>query len=124
MEKDYKKLLEEWSPFLKWSPEKEQLMNKSILYVDEWLMKPDPEILAATKRAFDALVAYERYCSSYESMKELNKYSKEVTSDDTRPAAQAMLHAIGLTSEDLKKELSLQMVKLDLMFMVEKLQYL
>jgi dihydroxy-acid dehydratase len=36
-------------------------------------------------------------------MKNLNKYSKEVTSDDSRPAAQAMLHAIGLTSEDLKK---------------------
>lgn len=36
-------------------------------------------------------------------MKDLNKYSKEVTSDDSRPAAQAMLHAIGLTSEDLKK---------------------
>ncbi len=36
-------------------------------------------------------------------MQELNKYSKNVTSDDTRPAAQAMLHAIGLTPEDLKK---------------------
>ncbi len=36
-------------------------------------------------------------------MKELNKYSKNVTSDDSRPAAQAMLHAIGLTPEDLKK---------------------
>ncbi len=36
-------------------------------------------------------------------MKELNKYSKHVTSDDTHPAAQAMLHAIGLTEEDLKK---------------------
>ncbi len=34
---------------------------------------------------------------------ELNKYSKEVTSDDSRPAAQAMLHAIGLTEDDLKK---------------------
>jgi len=34
---------------------------------------------------------------------ELNKYSKHVTSDPTQPAAQAMLHAIGLTSEDLKK---------------------
>jgi len=33
----------------------------------------------------------------------LNKYSKHVTSDPTQPAAQAMLHAIGLTSEDLKK---------------------
>jgi len=36
---------------------------------------------------------------------ELNKYSKQVTQDDTQPAAQAMLHAIGLTREDLKKPL-------------------
>ncbi len=35
--------------------------------------------------------------------KELNKYSKHVTQDDSQPAAQAMLHAIGLTEEDLKK---------------------
>ncbi|MBK6266474.1 dihydroxy-acid dehydratase [Marivirga sp. S37H4] len=34
---------------------------------------------------------------------ELNKYSKVVTQDPTQPAAQAMLHAIGLTDEDLKK---------------------
>jgi len=34
---------------------------------------------------------------------ELNKYSKHVTQDPTQPAAQAMLHAIGLTKEDLKK---------------------
>jgi len=33
----------------------------------------------------------------------LNKYSKRVTQDPTQPAAQAMLHAIGLTHEDLKK---------------------
>ncbi len=33
----------------------------------------------------------------------LNKYSKIVTQDDSQPAAQAMLHAIGLTTEDLKK---------------------
>lgn len=33
----------------------------------------------------------------------LNKYSKHVTQDDTQPAAQAMLHALGLTEEDLKK---------------------
>ena len=38
-------------------------------------------------------------------MKELNKYSKAVTQDPTQPAAQAMLHAIGLTKEDLKKPL-------------------
>lgn len=34
---------------------------------------------------------------------ELNKYSKRVTQDPTQPASQAMLHAIGLTEEDLKK---------------------
>lgn len=34
---------------------------------------------------------------------ELNKYSKVVTQDPTQPAAQAMLHAIGLSFEDLKK---------------------
>ncbi|MFD0964866.1 dihydroxy-acid dehydratase [Pseudofulvibacter geojedonensis] len=36
---------------------------------------------------------------------ELNKYSKRITQDDTQPAAQAMLHAIGLTEEDLNKPL-------------------
>ncbi len=36
---------------------------------------------------------------------ELNKYSKNVTQDPTQPAAQAMLHAIGLSEEDLKKPL-------------------
>ena len=36
---------------------------------------------------------------------ELNKYSKNVTQDPTQPAAQAMLHAIGLTEEDLHKPL-------------------
>ena len=36
-------------------------------------------------------------------MAELNKYSKTITQDETQPAAQAMLHAIGLTDEDLKK---------------------
>lgn len=35
----------------------------------------------------------------------LNKYSKQVTQDDTQPAAQAMLHAIGLTKEDFHKPL-------------------
>ncbi|MGB3773716.1 MAG: dihydroxy-acid dehydratase [Leeuwenhoekiella sp.] len=34
---------------------------------------------------------------------ELNKYSKTVTQDPTQPAAQAMLHAIGLTDDDFKK---------------------
>lgn len=36
-------------------------------------------------------------------MTELNKYSKRITQDDTLPAAQAMLHGVGLTDEDLKK---------------------
>ncbi|MGS2727624.1 dihydroxy-acid dehydratase [Psychroserpens sp. BH13MA-6] len=36
-------------------------------------------------------------------MSELNKYSKTVTQDPTQPAAQAMLHAIGLTKEDFYK---------------------
>ncbi|MFC4635634.1 dihydroxy-acid dehydratase [Dokdonia ponticola] len=36
-------------------------------------------------------------------MKELNTYSKAVSQDPTQPAAQAMLHAIGLTEEDFKK---------------------
>ena len=31
---------------------------------------------------------------------ELNKFSKRVTQDTTQPAAQAMLHAIGMTDED------------------------
>lgn len=35
--------------------------------------------------------------------KKLNKYSQQVTQDPSQPAAQAMLHAIGLTNEDLKK---------------------
>jgi dihydroxy-acid dehydratase len=36
-------------------------------------------------------------------MEELNKYSKKVTQNDTSPGAQSMLHAIGLSREDLKK---------------------
>ena len=36
-------------------------------------------------------------------MIEKNKYSKHVTQDPTQPAAQAMLHALGLTRDDLKK---------------------
>ena len=36
---------------------------------------------------------------------DLNKYSKSVTQDSTQPAAQAMLHAIGLTVDDFKKPL-------------------
>ena len=38
-------------------------------------------------------------------MNELNKYSKTVTQDPTQPAAQAMLHAIGLTADDFLKPL-------------------
>lgn len=34
---------------------------------------------------------------------ELNKYSKNVTQDPSQPAAQAMLHAIGLDDNDMKK---------------------
>lgn len=33
----------------------------------------------------------------------LNKYSKTITQDSTQPAAQAMLHGIGLSDADLKK---------------------
>ena len=36
-------------------------------------------------------------------MKTLNKHSKAITQDPTQPAAQAMLHAIGLTREDFNK---------------------
>ena len=36
-------------------------------------------------------------------MEELNKYSKTITQDPTQPAAQAMLHAAGLTKDDFKK---------------------
>ena len=35
----------------------------------------------------------------------LNKFSKAVTQDPTQPAAQAMLHAIGMTDEDFQKPL-------------------
>ena len=38
-------------------------------------------------------------------MNHMNRYSKTVTQDPTQPAAQAMLHAIGLTDEDLQKPL-------------------
>ena len=34
---------------------------------------------------------------------ELNKHSKVITKKGTQPAAQAMLHAIGLTKEDFEK---------------------
>ena len=34
---------------------------------------------------------------------ELNKYSKNITSYGVQPAAQAMLHAIGLKKEDFSK---------------------
>lgn len=36
-------------------------------------------------------------------MAELNKYSKHITQDGSQPAAQAMLHALGLTDHDLKQ---------------------
>lgn len=34
---------------------------------------------------------------------ELNRYSKTITQDDSQPAAQAMLHGIGLSEKDLEK---------------------
>ena len=34
---------------------------------------------------------------------ELNRFSRRVTQDPTQPAAQAMLHAVGLTDEDFRK---------------------
>ncbi|ALO36297.1 dihydroxy-acid dehydratase [Colwellia sp. MT41] len=36
-------------------------------------------------------------------MSEINKYSKTITLDESQPASQAMLYAIGLTEEDMKK---------------------
>lgn len=36
-------------------------------------------------------------------MNDMNKYSRHVTQNDTQPGAQSMLHAIGLTRDDLKK---------------------
>jgi len=33
----------------------------------------------------------------------LNKFSRRITQDDTQPAAQSMLYAIGLSDEDMKK---------------------
>ena len=41
--------------------------------------------------------------SDQTNKEQLNKYSRHVTQDPTQPAAQAMLHAIGLTDEDLQK---------------------
>lgn len=38
-------------------------------------------------------------------MAELNKYSKQITQDGSQPAAQAMLHALGLSDEALGKPL-------------------
>lgn len=33
---------------------------------------------------------------------ELNKHSKRLTQDESQPASQAMLYAVGLTDEDMK----------------------
>ncbi len=38
-------------------------------------------------------------------MTQLNKYSKQITQNGSQPAAQAMLHALGLNDEDLAKPL-------------------
>ena len=35
--------------------------------------------------------------------KNLNKYSRTITQDVTNPAAQAMLHGVGLSDEDMHK---------------------
>ena len=34
---------------------------------------------------------------------EINKYSKTITLDESQPASQAMLYAVGLSEEDMKK---------------------
>ena len=34
---------------------------------------------------------------------EINKYSKSITQDESQPASQAMLYAVGLTEEDMSK---------------------
>ena len=36
-------------------------------------------------------------------MKELNKHSKTITQDESQPASQAMLYAVGLKEEDMAK---------------------
>ena len=36
-------------------------------------------------------------------MKELNKHSKRLTQDESQPASQAMLYAVGLSDEDMQK---------------------
>ncbi len=36
-------------------------------------------------------------------MKEINKYSKKITQNESQPASQAMLYALGIQEEDLKK---------------------
>lgn len=36
-------------------------------------------------------------------MSKINKYSAHVTQDESQPAAQAMLHAVGLSDDDMKK---------------------
>ncbi len=41
--------------------------------------------------------------NNFYNLMTLNKFSKQVTQDSTQPAAQAMLHAIGLDDEDFKK---------------------
>ena len=38
-------------------------------------------------------------------MKKLNKYSSSITQDNSQPAAQAMLYAIGFSDEDFNKPL-------------------
>ena len=36
-------------------------------------------------------------------MSDINKHSKVITQDESQPASQAMLYAVGLTEEDMSK---------------------
>jgi dihydroxy-acid dehydratase len=58
------------------------------------------------KNDFFAICAHKSYSMMVSEkiiMSEINKYSKTVTLDESQPASQAMLYAIGLTEEDMKK---------------------
>ncbi len=53
----------------------------------------------------DGFFLYPVIVLALNSMENLKKYSWRVTQDDTQPAAQAMLYAIGMTEEDMAKPL-------------------
>ena len=56
------------------------------------------------ENCFGPAIMCDTFTSIPETMKrELNQYSKEVTQNPSQPASQAMLHAIGLDDQDLKK---------------------